>query len=46
MAAEVEKIVSAAPEKWKLTREAFDEFLLTLDPDRDIAGLKYELLRS
>lgn len=38
--------MSAAPEKWKLTREGFEQFLLTLDPDRDNAGLKYELLRS
>lgn len=46
MASEVEKVVSAVQEKWKLTREAFEQFLLNLDPDRDQAGVKYELLRS
>ncbi len=30
----------------KLTREGFDKFLRALDPDRDAAGKKYELLRS
>lgn len=38
--------VKAAPEKGKLTREGFDEFLFRLDPDRDKAGRKYEVLRS
>ncbi len=30
----------------KLTRKGFDSFLLKLDPDRDAAGRKYELLRE
>jgi DNA-directed RNA polymerase specialized sigma24 family protein len=31
--------------KWDLTREAFDQFLSLLDPDRDRAGESYETLR-
>jgi DNA-directed RNA polymerase specialized sigma24 family protein len=46
MASEVEIVVSAVQEHWKLTREGFERFLLSLDPDRDKAGLRYELLRS
>jgi RNA polymerase sigma factor (sigma-70 family) len=38
--------VKAAPEKGRLTRQGFDKFLLRLDPDRDTAGRKYEVLRS
>jgi len=38
--------VKAAPEKGRLTRQRFDKFLLRLDPDRDTAGRKYEVLRS
>jgi RNA polymerase sigma factor (sigma-70 family) len=38
--------VKAAPEKGGLTRQGFDKFLLRLDPDRDTAGRKYEVLRS
>lgn len=37
----------AVSDKWRLTREGFDKFLLKLDPgDRDAAGRKYEILRS
>ena len=32
--------------KWSLTREGFDTFLFCLDPDRERAGRKYELLRT
>lgn len=35
-----------ASEKEKLTRQGFDKFLFQLDPDRDSAGKKYEVLRS
>ncbi len=38
--------VRAAPEKGNLTREGFDKFLFRLDPDRDTAGRKYEVLRA
>ena len=38
--------MSAVQEQWRLTQESFERFLLSLDPDRDRAGLKYELLRS
>lgn len=38
--------VRAVGEKGKLTREGFDKFLFRLDPDRDTAGRKYEVLRS
>lgn len=31
--------------KWVLTKEVFDSFLATLDPDRDKAGEKYEAIR-
>lgn len=34
-----------ANKKPKLTHEAFDKLLLSLDPDRDRAGEKYEMLR-
>ncbi len=38
----------AVPQKknWRLTREALDKFLLRLDADREIAGAKYETIRS
>ncbi len=42
----VEEGVSAVREQWRLTREGFDSFLLSLDPDREKAGRRYELLRS
>ena len=32
--------------KWRLTREAFDEFLECLDLDREKAGLEYEKIRT
>ena len=32
-------------QKWVLTKEVFDCFLATLDPDRDKAGEKYEAIR-
>jgi len=38
--------VRAVAEKGELTREGFDKFLFRLDPDRDRAGRKYEVLRS
>jgi hypothetical protein len=31
--------------KWSLSREAFEEFLACLDPDRERAGQKYEQIR-
>jgi DNA-directed RNA polymerase specialized sigma24 family protein len=40
------KFVSAVREKWRLTREGLDTFLFSLDPDREKAGRKYELLRA
>jgi DNA-directed RNA polymerase specialized sigma24 family protein len=33
-------------QKWVLTAEAFDRLLLWLDPDRDRAGEKYEVIRT
>jgi RNA polymerase sigma factor (sigma-70 family) len=30
---------------WELTQESFDDFLTHLDPDRELAGRKYEILR-
>ena len=33
------------PQTWTLTPESFEKLLEFLDPDRDIAGLKYEDLR-
>lgn len=36
----------AVPDKWKLTREGFDKFLFKLDPNRDTAGRRYEVLRT
>jgi RNA polymerase sigma factor (sigma-70 family) len=33
-------------EKWALTQEAFDRLLLWLDPDRELAGEKYEEIRA
>lgn len=38
--------MDALPQKWRLTREGLDRFLLRLDPDREKAGRKYELLRT
>lgn len=37
----------ATPQKqgWVLTQEAFDKLLLCLDPDRERAGEKYEMMR-
>jgi DNA-directed RNA polymerase specialized sigma24 family protein len=43
---ELERLLSAVQHKWRLTPEGFDKFLLSLDPDRNKAGLRYELLRS
>lgn len=40
------EVVTAVAEKGKLTREGFDKFLFRLNPDRDTAGRKYEVLRS
>lgn len=40
------KGVRAVAEKGELNREGFDKFLFRLDPDRDTAGRKYEVLRS
>lgn len=31
--------------EWVLTREAFDKFLMCLDPDRERAGVRYENVR-
>jgi DNA-directed RNA polymerase specialized sigma24 family protein len=36
---------TAPSKEWVLTKEAFDRFLATLDPDRDKAGEKYEYIR-
>jgi DNA-directed RNA polymerase specialized sigma24 family protein len=33
------------PEKWTLTQEGLEVFLAHLDPDRDVAGEKYEEIR-
>lgn len=38
--------LKAVAQNEKLTREGFDKFLFRLDPDRDSAGRKYEVLRS
>ncbi len=40
------KSVRPGSAKASLTREGFDEFLSTLDPDREAAGRKYEILRA
>jgi hypothetical protein len=32
--------------RWSLTAEAFDKLLVSLDPDRERAGEKYEHLRG
>jgi RNA polymerase sigma factor (sigma-70 family) len=45
-AAEAAEVATAVAENGKLTREGFDKFLFRLDPDRDTAGRKYEVLRS
>ena len=31
--------------EWVLTREAFDKLLTCLDPDRERAGIRYEIVR-
>jgi DNA-directed RNA polymerase specialized sigma24 family protein len=33
------------PPKWRLSQAAFDRFLASLDPDREVAGERYETLR-
>ena len=38
--------MNAVAEKWGLTREGFDKFLACLDPDRDKAGQRYQLIRE
>jgi DNA-directed RNA polymerase specialized sigma24 family protein len=38
--------VNAFQKQWRLTREGFDKFLLALNPDREEAGRRYELLRA
>lgn len=38
--------MNVAAEKWRLTRESFDKFLSRLDPDRDLAGQRYQLIRE
>ena len=38
--------MNAVQKKWELTREGFDTFLRGLDPDREQAGRRYELLRA
>jgi len=39
-------MLSAVQKEWRITREAFDKFLLILNPDREKAGRNYENLRS
>jgi DNA-directed RNA polymerase specialized sigma24 family protein len=36
---------STGEKHWFLTQEAFDQLLAVLDPDREMAGKKYELIR-
>ncbi|MCC7307474.1 MAG: hypothetical protein IT173_07905 [Acidobacteria bacterium] len=36
---------SKLKKEWVLTQDAFDRVLLLLDPDREVSGHKYELLR-
>jgi DNA-directed RNA polymerase specialized sigma24 family protein len=38
--------VSNSGKSWVLSQEAFDKLLLALDPDREQAGHKYEMLRQ
>lgn len=38
--------MNAVQKEWRLTREGFDKFLLTLNSDREQAGRSYELLRA
>src|SRR5215831_14757133 len=40
-----EKVVNATRQKWSLTQTAFDNFLASLDSDRDIAADRYLRLR-
>ena len=42
----VSLVADAISRKWSLTREGFDQFLACLDPDREKAGRRYELIRS
>ncbi len=39
-------MADSIPGKWSLTQEGFDQFLACLDPDREKAGRRYELIRS
>ena len=39
-------MLSAVQKEWRITREAFDKFLLILNPDREKAARNYENLRS
>lgn len=38
-------LLAARKKDWKLTQEAFDRLLASLDPNRDLAGQKYETAR-
>ena len=38
--------MNAVQREWRLTREGFDKFLLTLDPDREKSGRIYERLQT
>ena len=38
--------LSSSGKTWVLSQEAFDKLLLALDPDREQAGYKYEMLRQ
>jgi DNA-directed RNA polymerase specialized sigma24 family protein len=40
------EVIDPVPKKWSLTKEGFDRLLSCLDPDRESAGRKYELIRS
>ena len=37
--------ISSIMNDWDLTEESFDLFLSWLDPDRDLAGKRYESIR-
>ena len=34
------------PKRWEITQEAFDKLLAWLDPDREVAGKRYEEIRQ
>lgn len=38
--------MNTSPQKWDLNQESFDELLAWLNPDRELAGSKYEGIRE